>query len=180
MTHNQFFISDTHFGHANILKFKRNDDTPLRPFSTIEEHDEFMVESWNKIVRPVDSIYHLGDVVINRRCLPILKRLNGKKRLVRGNHDIFRTAEYLEYFDEILGYRVFNDTPKRFICSHIPIHPESLSRWTANVHGHLHANKLADERYICISVEHTEYRPLHLDELLIRMPENSIVPEKEK
>lgn len=174
--HNSFFISDTHFGHSNILKFLRNDGvTPLRSFASIEEHDEFMVQEWNKLVRPVDKVYHLGDAVIHRRCLPILARLNGKKRLVRGNHDIFRTEEYMEYFDEVLGYRVFNDTPKRFICSHIPIHTESLSRWSANVHGHLHANVVElskhhpDPRYVCVSVEHTEYRPLHLDEVLERI-----------
>lgn len=166
--HNSFFIADTHFGHANILTFKRADGvTPLRPFATIEEHDEFMVEAWNKDVRPVDKVYHLGDAVINRRYLPIFSRLNGKKRLVRGNHDIFRTSEYLQYFDEVLGYRVFNE--HGFICSHIPIHPESLSRWKANVHGHLHSNKLEDSRYICVSVEHTQYRPLHLDELLLKI-----------
>lgn len=167
--HNKFFISDTHFGHSNIITFKRTDGTPLRAFSSIEEHDEYMVQEWNKVVRPVDTIYHLGDVVINRRCLPILARLNGKKRLIRGNHDIFKTEEYIKFFDEILAYRVFNDTPKKFICSHIPIHEESLARWDANVHGHLHANKLKDDRYVCVSVEHTEYRPLHLDEVLTRI-----------
>ena len=171
--HNQFFISDTHFGHANILSFKRNDGlTPLRPFATIEEHDEFMIEAWNKVVRPVDKVYHLGDAVINRRCLPTLAQLNGKKRLVRGNHDIFKTSEYMQYFDEILGYRAF--VKEGFICSHIPIHTESLSRWKANVHGHTHANQVMqpaklyaertlvdvcpDPRYVCVSVEHTEYR----------------------
>lgn len=173
--HNKFFIADTHFGHSNILTFKRNDGSPLRIFNSIEEHDRHLIDQWNAVVRPVDTVYHLGDVVINRRCLPILGRLNGKKRLIRGNHDIFKTSDYMEYFDEILAYRVFNDTPSKFICSHIPIHTESLSRWKANIHGHLHSNKVMlsphhpDERYVCVSVEHTEYRPLHLDEVLERI-----------
>ena len=172
---NKWFISDTHFGHSNIITFKRSDGTPLRDFAYIGDHDEFLVKQWNDNVKPGDTVYHLGDVVINRRMLPILSRLNGHKRLIRGNHDIFKTEEYMEYFEQILGYRVFNDTPKKFICSHIPIHPESLSRWSANVHGHLHANQVMlsphhpDPRYVCISVEHTEYRPLHLDELLERI-----------
>lgn len=164
----QYFISDTHFGHAGIVNFTRNDGSPLRPFTTIEEHDEHLVEQWNKIVKPQDKVYHLGDVVINRRCLPILERLNGKKRLIRGNHDIFKTEEYSKYFDEILAYRVFGK--EQFICSHIPIHPESLSRWKANVHGHLHANTLNDPRYVCICVEQTDYKPICMDELLQRFP----------
>jgi calcineurin-like phosphoesterase family protein len=171
--HNQFFIADTHFGHANILTFKDNNDKLIRPFSTIEEHDETMIDNWNRMVRPVDKVYHLGDAVIHRRNLPTLARLNGKKRLIRGNHDIFPTKEYLPYFDEILAYRVFNE--HAFICSHIPIHPDSLSRWQANVHGHLHHNRVLtsphhpDKRYICVSVEHTNYQPLHLDEVLLMM-----------
>lgn len=181
MTHNQFFIADTHFGHANILTFKRNDDSPLRDFKTIEEHDETLIQNWNALVKPRDKVYHLGDAVINRRNLPILARLNGKKRLIRGNHDIFRTSEYLPYFDEILAYRVFNE--HGFICSHIPIHPESLSRWKANVHGHLHANTVMkilaaapsiavpDLRYLCVSVEHTDYKPIPLEEILKRLPQ---------
>jgi calcineurin-like phosphoesterase family protein len=162
--HNIFFISDSHFGHGNSLTFKRNDGTPLRCFSSVEEMDETMVENWNKVVRPVDKIYHLGDVVINRKSLPILKRLNGKKRLVRGNHDIFTTKDFLEHFDEIYGVRVFSK--EGFICSHIPLHPESLYRWKLNVHGHTHANSIDDPKYKCVSVEQTNYSPVHMDVIL--------------
>jgi len=162
---NIWVIADTHFGHRNILTFKRNDGTPLRPFTSIEGHDEAMVENWNRVVRPQDHVYHLGDVVINRRSLEIVKRLNGHKRLVRGNHDIFKTKEFIEVgFEEIYGVRVF---PKNnFILSHIPLHPECLaSRAWVNVHGHLHANKLEDEgRYRCVSVEHIDYTPTLLME----------------
>lgn len=161
---NAFFISDTHFGHSNILTFKRNDGTPLRDFASIEEHDETMIQKWNAVVKPHDKVYHLGDVVINRRCLPILKRLIGKKRLIRGNHDIFRTTEYMEHFDEVLAYRAF--VKEGFICSHIPIHAECIGRWKMNVHGHLHDNKLKDKRYLCVSVEHTDYAPVPMDAIL--------------
>ncbi len=178
--HKSYFISDTHFGHENILKFKRDDGTPLREFATIEEHDEHMIDNWNAVVRDCDKVYHLGDAVINRRCLPILGRLRGKKRLVRGNHDIFKTAEYMQYFDEILAYRAF--VKEGFICSHIPLHPDSVERWKANVHGHTHArvvNREADigdicvfepdPKYICVSVEHTNYAPIEMEELLTRI-----------
>lgn len=74
MTHNSFFTSDTHFGHANILTFKRDDGSPLRPFQSIGEHDEILIQNWNALIKPHDKVYHLGDVVINRRNLPILTR----------------------------------------------------------------------------------------------------------
>lgn len=168
---NTFFISDTHFGHENILTFKRNDGTLLRSFSCVEEMDEAMVTNWNAVVRSQDKVYHLGDVVIARKSLPILSRLNGKKRLVRGNHDIFTTADFLKYFDEIYGVRVFDD----FICSHIPLHPESITkRFKCNVHGHLHANRVMDggtidARYFSVCVEQINYTPIAIDDLRSRI-----------
>ena len=182
MSNKTFFISDTHFGHANILNFKRSDGERLRPFSSLEEMDETMVKNWNQVVRPCDTVNHLGDVVINRRMLPILSRLNGKKRLVRGNHDVFKTAEYLRYFDEIYGVRIYEK--HGIICSHIPLHPESLSRWKVNIHGHLHSNRVRhwrtfmngsgdwaddDHRYFSVCVEQINYTPISLEEILDKL-----------
>ena len=94
---NKFVISDTHFGHTNSWeKFKLPDGSPLRPFTSNEEMDETMIERWNAKVKPEDTVYHLGDVVINRKHLHLCNRLNGKKRLIRGNHDIFKDKDYYE------------------------------------------------------------------------------------
>ena len=160
-----YVISDTHFGHTNSwAKFKLADGcTPMRPFTSTEEMDETMVARWNETVRPQDHVYHLGDVAIAKRSLAIVKRLNGHKRLVRGNHDIFKTRDYLEVgFDEIYGVRVWPG--QNIIMSHIPLHPDSLKgRQWKNMHGHLHANKVVGEDahlYQCVSVEHTDYRPI--------------------
>jgi calcineurin-like phosphoesterase family protein len=139
---NKFVISDTHFGHTNSWeKFKLADGSPLRPFTSTEEMDETMIERWNAKVKPEDTVYHLGDVVINRKSLHLVSRLNGKKRLVRGNHDIFRDRDYREVgFESLYGVRVFVD---KFILSHIPLHPDCVSgRFRVNVHGHLHANRV--------------------------------------
>lgn len=139
---NRFVVSDTHFGHTNSWeKFKLEDGSPLRPFSSTEEMDEAMIERWNAVVQPHDTVYHLGDVVINRKHLHLVKRLNGRKILIRGNHDIFRDEDYREVgFEQIHGVRVFVD---RFILTHIPLHPDCVSgRFRVNVHGHLHANRV--------------------------------------
>ena len=172
---NLFFISDTHFGHENILTFKGSEGELIRPFSSAEEMDELMVQRWNETVREGDHVYHLGDVTMDRKFLPILARLNGRLRLVRGNHDIFRTKFYLQYFDEVYGVRVLDN----YIFSHIPLHPQSMGRFAGNVHGHLHNNpspepvmrldkvsqKVTWAPYISVCVEQTLYRPLSFEEV---------------
>lgn len=172
-----FLVSDTHFGHAGVCKFLREDGTKLRPWNDPNEMDEEMVKRWNETVRPNDKVYHLGDVVINRKALKTLARLNGDKVLIKGNHDIFRLEEYSQYFRDIRGYHVMNG----LILSHIPVHVESLGRFGTNIHGHLHSNRVKrtnaykveviDNRYHCVCVEHTDYRPILFEEVIKRIQE---------
>ncbi len=173
-----FLVSDTHFGHAGVCRFMRNDGvTKLRPWDSAEEMDEFMVERWNERVRPNDKVYHLGDVVINRKALGIMRRLNGDKVLIRGNHDIFRDTDYREHFRELRAYHVMNG----MILSHIPIHSESLGRFGVNIHGHTHANRvmlpgfngkitdIVDVRYHCVCVEQTDFSPILFEDVIKRI-----------
>lgn len=165
---NTWITSDTHFGHAGVCRFLNNDGTKLRPWDNPDDMDEAMVELWNDKVKPGDKVYHLGDVVINRRCLKTLGRLNGDLVLIKGNHDIFRINEYLEYFREIRAYHVLNG----MIFSHIPIHPASLERFGCNIHGHLHSNRVLldngqiDPRYFSACVEHHNFAPIHMDDMI--------------
>ena len=167
-----FLVSDTHFGHAGVCRFTRNDGcTPLRPWDDPEEMDEAMITAWNDRVRPNDKVYHLGDVVINRRCLPTLARLNGDKVLIRGNHDIFPDVEYRQYFRELRAYHVMNG----MILSHIPIHEESLGRFGVNIHGHLHSNRVmkagqVDVRYHSVCVEQNpDFAPILFEDVMRRI-----------
>ena len=187
---NRFLISDTHFGHTNTWeKFTLPDGSPLRPFTSTEEMDETMVDNWNKTVRPQDTVYHLGDVVIARRHLETVKRLYGRKILIRGNHDIFKDKDYYEAgFEQIHGVRVFVD---QFILSHIPLHPDCVGeRFKRNVHGHLHGNQVKrdvivrpdyrfgtehefyrlqseiDPRYLCVCVEQINFTPISFDDVM--------------
>src|SRR5688500_15216141 len=95
---NVFFIADMHIGHRGIVRFRRPDGEPLRPWDSTEEMDEELVRRWNSVVGPRDKVFVLGDFVINRRCLPVAERLAGSKTLVLGNHDTLRTSEYAQYF----------------------------------------------------------------------------------
>ena len=181
-----FLVSDTHFGHLGVCKFTRNDGvTKLRPWTDPNEMDEDMIKLWNDRVKPTDKIYHLGDVVINRKSLKILSRLNGDKVLIRGNHDIFRDDEYRLYFRELRAYHVMNG----LILSHIPVHEASLGRFGCNIHGHLHANRVMkargvdartgevlysdeiDPRYWCACVEQTDFAPILFEDALKRITE---------
>jgi calcineurin-like phosphoesterase family protein len=171
-----FLVSDTHFGHTGVCHFTRDDGTKLRPWDTPEAMDEEMVRRWNDTVRPKDKVYHLGDVVIQRRSLNILRRLNGDKVLIRGNHDIFKLEDYTPHFRDVRGYHVMNG----MILSHIPLHEESLGRFGVNIHGHLHykrvmrhkhpgARPVLDVRYHCVCVEQTDYRPILFEDVMQRI-----------
>jgi calcineurin-like phosphoesterase family protein len=181
-----FLVSDTHFGHAGVCRFMREDGvTKLRPWDDPQEMDEFMIKAWNERVRPTDKVYHLGDVVINRRAMSTLARLNGDKVLIRGNHDIFRDDEYRMYFRELRAYHVMNG----LILSHIPVHEASLGRFGCNIHGHLHANRVMkargvdartgeilysdeiDPRYWCACVEQTDFAPILFEDALKKITE---------
>lgn len=165
----------------------RNDGvTKLRPWDNAEEMDEHLVKVYNERVKPNDKVYFLGDVVINRKALSTLSRLNGDKVLIRGNHDIFRDDEYRVYFRELRAYHVMNG----LILSHIPVHEASLARFGANIHGHLHANRVTkatgvdantgniiygneiDPRYHCVCVEQLpDFAPILFEEVLKRIKE---------
>lgn len=168
-----FLTSDTHFGHAGVCRFLREDGTKLRPWDNPEEMDEEMIRRWNDTVRPNDKVYHLGDVVINRKALRILDRLNGDKVLIKGNHDIFKLEDYTQYFRDIRAYHVMNG----MILSHIPVHESQLQRFGTNIHGHLHSNRVMvynrhlreeriDPRYWCACVEQTDFRPILFEDAM--------------
>lgn len=185
-----WFTSDTHFGHANTFeKFEvfdpnyvcvnpacdaacREREHPkvkMRPFKSVEEMNETMIRNWNACVRPGDHVYHLGDVCMKKEYLALIKHLTGRKRLVRGNHDIFKTREYIAAgFEEIHGVRVLDN----LIFTHVPIHPLSLARFDGNVHGHTHNNPSPVGAYVNISVEVTHYRPVNLNEIRRRLAAN--------
>jgi calcineurin-like phosphoesterase family protein len=168
-----WFISDTHFFHENTFaKFKRDDGTPLRPFLSVSEMNETMISRWLERVKPGDHVYHLGDVTMKYgddfRLL--MDRLPGRKRLYLGNHDRLKGTNLAKFFQKVDLWRLFKD--HGFMISHLPIHPGSFRKAQFNVHGHLHYNKVIDEngkedlRYINVSVEHTNFAPVHLDAIL--------------
>ena len=164
----KFYISDTHFGHKNIEQYKNKN----RPFANSDEHDKSLIDAWNKAVSPEDTVYHLGDILSKKGGnLEILKKLNGKKILIMGNHESENIDEYRKYFDDCKAVLTEDD----ILFSHYPVHPSQLEfRQKFNVHGHMHKESIADERYINISVEHTDFTPIEHSELM------SIIEKRKK
>lgn len=160
-----FVISDTHFSHYNMVhKFK------TRPFDTVEEMDEVLIENWNKTVKPGDKVYHLGDFAFGPKVNhpSLVKRLNGKKRLVVGNHDDVKSLA--PYFQKVMLWRMWPEFGLLF--THVPVHPSTLGegrfgREFINVHGHIHANRSPDGPYRCVCVEQTNYLPVNIEELKV-------------
>lgn len=171
---NQFFAADLHFEHPGIVK-ERN-GIRMRPFETVEEHDEAVIERWNAKVGVNDKVYILGDVAMKKAGLAKVSRLNGKKHLIKGNHDIFELHDYTPLFYQISAYRVFVEFSQVVLASHMPVHPMELDRFKFNVHGHLHDKRVRrkaedgrdteDLRYLCVSLEHTNYAPISMDEVM--------------
>ena len=168
---NIFLCSDHHFGHANILTFLTSDGSRVRDFESVEHMDETMIENHNRVVSAKDKVYFLGDVAFNKNTLATLARLKGEKVLIKGNHDQEKLTEYQKYFKDVRGSHQFDG----LILSHIPIHLDSLGRWGANIHGHLHTNQVMidgmwDARYLNVSMEQIAYTPISLEaaKLLIK------------
>lgn len=161
-----WLVSDTHWGHKNICVFTREDGSPLRPWDDPDVMDADMIERWNSVVSANDVVYHLGDVVINRRCLDTMDRLHGNKRLILGNHDIFDHSDYLRYFKRLHGSFKLAD----LLLTHIPVHVDSVPHWAlANVHGHIHARVIDHPSFYNVSVENIDYTPIELEDLRARI-----------
>jgi len=192
-----FVISDTHFGHQNILNFTDDNGELIRPgFDNADQMNQYMIDQWNRTVGPDDIVYHLGDFAMNKKYIRLADQLNGRKKLIRGNHDDANAKQYLKYFENVDGVRVF---PKHdIIMSHYPLHPDSLWNYKRgipkiNIHGHTHDRNVlisrlqlklmmtpdgqtvtakpgyvSDPRYINVSVEQprVNYVPVDLEKII--------------
>ena len=93
-----FFTSDTHFNHANIIRFCN------RPFKDAEQMNEVMIANWNRVIGTDDTVFHLGDFCLGGAVewTKILDRLNGKIYLILGNHDLKNIRQgFIDRFEHV-------------------------------------------------------------------------------
>lgn len=137
----KYYIADVHFGHRNILKFEN------RPFETVEEMDEEYIKRWNNKVGKGDEIYILGDLSFykGKETAKILKRLNGMKFLIRGNHDhLFLDDKDFDpsLFIWIKDYYLVKDKGIPIVLFHYPIQTWDKKHYgSLHFYGHVHSNK---------------------------------------
>jgi calcineurin-like phosphoesterase family protein len=165
---NEFVTADLHWNHKGMTTFNGAYGTKLRPWDNVEEMNEALITNWNSVVKPEDKVYVLGDVALTKVGLAMIGRCNGTKILTKGNHDQESIKDYVNYFQDVRGIHKKGD----YVFSHVPIHPDSLGeRWSTNVHGHLHDGRVLlpdgsiDKRYICVSVEHSKFTPIPVEEI---------------
>ena len=140
-----FITSDLHLGHQNIIKY----EPTSRPFATVEEMDDAIVERWNSKVGPHDMVYVLGDLCMGMRdkIKERVSRLNGHIILVRGNHDDKnRIAIYEEMDIEVKDIAYLSYKGKFFIMCHFPIVSPEFTKMVKNfddscvfLYGHIHS-----------------------------------------
>ena len=140
---NLWFTSDTHFGHKNILKFCPN----TRLGKDVEEHDEILIENWNKQVAPGDTVYMLGDCFFHRdphRVANIMNRLAGTKHLIYGNHDqVIRRNEMVQRkFATIQEYLELHMSKRKMVVLfHYPmLEWNKMHHGAYHLFGHVHGN----------------------------------------
>jgi len=178
-------------GDEDMCKLVKEDGHPLRPFSSVEEHDETIIANWNKVVPKDAKVYVLGDIAQKKIDIAKIGRLNGSRKiLIAGNHDIYPSSEYLKYFKDI---RATHRLENGILMSHIPVHPSTFGKaHKVNVHGHIHDKRVRhdvdtsgtwefidfdkaiwhgniDKRYFCVSCEHINYTPMELGAIEIEV-----------
>lgn len=132
-----FYISDLHFGHKNIIRYDN------RPFKTVEEMDNTLIKNWNDVVSNKDFVYILGDIswYDEDKTVEIFKQLNGVKVLIKGNHDyIKRNSKISTYFTSIQDYaELYIDKKNKVIMSHYPmLFWDGQFRDSVHLYGHVH------------------------------------------
>ncbi len=168
---NYFFTADTHFRHANIIKFC------YRPFSSVEEMDSELIKRWNSVVKPDDIIYHLGDFSYKANHLEvekIINQLNGKIYFVEGNHDAKGMMAYLHWCSSKARNKVVLLQRWELITvSEQDIHlchfaPRSWShdlRGTWALYGHTHALLPPYGKSCDVGVDAWDFTPVSFEQL---------------
>lgn len=149
-----FYISDLHFCHKNIIDFCN------RPYLTVEEMNEDLVAKWNSVVTPNDVVRILGDVAFPKsqedieNTIKLVKRLNGNKTLIIGNHDhkLLKDERFIKLFSSIENYMVTKDEGRKVILFHYPVEEwDGFYKGAIHLYGHVHNNdvglKEIDNRY---------------------------------
>ena len=162
MAHSIFFTADTHFDDPRILRIDR------RPFSSLAEHDEALIERWNATVGAEDTVFHLGDFARGdgEAKEALLGRLNGEKHLVTGNNDDLATIEAVGWAS-VAAYRELEIDGRRVILCHYAFRTwNQMGKGSVDLHGHSHGKLKPLTRQYDVGVDVFDFRPVTFAEIL--------------
>lgn len=170
-----WFTADTHFGHANVIRYCN------RPFSSADEMDAHMIESWNRVVGKNDAVYHLGDFAMSRdprTVRRIFSQLNGSKFLTPGNHDSAATLDLPWARTDHIQLKTV-DGIQVVMCHY------AMRVWPASHHGsihlygHSHGNLPGTHNSLDVGVDSWGFAPVSIEDILLRLKETPAVEESE-
>lgn len=156
-----FVIADLHFNDPQIISFERHQ------FETMDQHNEYIISQFNKMVSKDDLTYFLGDIGFGnyKEIRKLVKRLNGRKILIFGNHDIFTDEAAKEMgFEEVYHHPIYISSG--VILSHEPVFEAFNNPYVINVHGHLHNSDLRSKNFFNVNLARRHYLPQRLDYFL--------------
>lgn len=158
-----YFTSDQHWGHATARSFYR------RPFSSLVEMDQVMIDRWDAVVEPEDEVWHLGDFAVRQsaeRVECLLKQLNGRKHLVVGNNDNAAVRD-CDGWQSIQQYAELVIDGVRLVLCHYPFRTwRDMGRGSINLHGHSHGRLKPLPRQFDVGVDVWDFRPIRLSEII--------------
>jgi calcineurin-like phosphoesterase family protein len=161
-----FFTSDTHFSHRKILDY----ESKTRSFSSVEEMNGVLIDNWNSKITNKDIVFHLGDVSFDneKNTIDIMNQLNGKKILIRGNHDkrLLENKNVRRCFESIHYYYELNHDRKHYVLCHYPFLTWDRSHYGAiNLFGHLHSTYFGNSSQLNVGVDCHDLSPISIEEI---------------
>ncbi len=182
---NLFFTSDTHFGHANIIKFCN------RPFVSVDEMNEGLIARWNEVVKPEDTVWSLGDFAFMQfdQTKEIIKRLNGNLHMVLGNHDqkiAQNRKELLEsgLVKEIRDYKELSWDKQKMCLFHYAQRAWNGSHYGSwQLFGHTHGTMEPYGKSVDVGLDSPyvtgtpEYRPFSFEEVSQFMRNREVIKD---
>lgn len=170
-----FFTADHHFGHANIIKYSN------RPFRSVSSMDEAMLENWNSVVKPNDTVYHLGDLAFfnlnSSEGQSLLEHLNGIIYYIRGNHDKFSSK--ISRFIWIRDFAEIKVNDQKITLCHYAMRVWNCSHHgTWHLYGHSHGSLPDDPNSLSfdVGVDCWDFKPVSFEQVAERMKQKTFKP----
>lgn len=171
-----WFTSDTHYGHANVIKYCD------RPFADVHEMNEALIENFNECVRPGDTVFHLGDFSFLRDPGVIRRRLNGNLHLIAGNHDWKQMQELRRLpWGWIRDTYMLRAGGTKIWLSHFAHRAwPNAHHGAIHLYGHSHGALEDHGRSTDVGVDPWDYCPVNLDEILDMMKDRPVLKHHEE